>query len=138
MPSSDKQQKLINLLRELFQLNQPDLDFGLYRIMHAKSREIEQFIDRDLLSIISDTFSGNQANLIAQAKAAYERERQNALDYGGNPDASPKVQQALAEYRSVQESQGEDAELYDHLYRFFERYYDGGLSGAPLLRPRHR
>lgn len=124
--SSKQQEKLIELLRELFQLDQPDLDFGLYRIMHAKSREIEQFINDDLLTIISNAFSGNQADLIAQAKAAYERERQNALDYGGNPDTSPKVQQSLAEYRAVQESQGEDAELYDHLYRFFERYYDGG------------
>ena len=28
--------KLVVILKELFQLDQPDLDFGLYRIMHAK------------------------------------------------------------------------------------------------------
>ena len=27
--------KLVTLLRELFQLDQPDLDFGFYRIMHT-------------------------------------------------------------------------------------------------------
>lgn len=124
--SSKQQEKLIELLRELFQLNQPDLDFGLYRIMHAKAREIEQFLNDDLLKIIGDAFAGNQAEKIAQAKADYERKRQLVLDDGGNPDASKQVQQALAEYQAAQESQGEDAELYDHLYRFFERYYDGG------------
>ncbi len=123
---SPQQIKLQNLLRELFQLDQPDLDFGLYRIMHAKSREIEQFLDDDLLKIIGDAFGGNQADQIAQAKAEYERRRQAVIDDGGNPDASRQVQQALAEYRAAQESQGEDTELYDHLYRFFERYYDGG------------
>lgn len=35
-----KHQKFIGLLKELFQLDQPDLDFGLYRIMHAKSDEV--------------------------------------------------------------------------------------------------
>lgn len=28
--------KLVTLLRELFQIDQPELDFGLYRVMHAK------------------------------------------------------------------------------------------------------
>ena len=32
--------KLVVLLKELFQLDQPDLDFGLYRVMHAKSAEV--------------------------------------------------------------------------------------------------
>ncbi|MDO9011629.1 MAG: site-specific DNA-methyltransferase [Gallionella sp.] len=122
---SPQQAKLQNLLRELFQLDQPDLDFGLYRIMHAKSVEIENFIEHDLLDTIRQKLGGNKEEKIAQAKAAYERERQNSIDYGGNPDA-PKVQQALAKYKVAQESQDDDAELFDHLYKFFERYYEGG------------
>ena len=39
-----KHQKFIGLLKELFQLNQPDLDFGFYRVMHAKSAEVTQFL----------------------------------------------------------------------------------------------
>jgi hypothetical protein len=38
---SQKYEKLKTLLKELFQLDQPDLDFGLYRVMHAKSAEKE-------------------------------------------------------------------------------------------------
>lgn len=37
---SQKYEKLKALLKELFQLDQPDLDFGLFRIMHAKSGEV--------------------------------------------------------------------------------------------------
>jgi len=48
-PMNQKYEKLKTLLKELFQLDQPDLDFGLYRIMHAKSAEVTQFLDRDLL-----------------------------------------------------------------------------------------
>jgi hypothetical protein len=36
-----KYEKLKTLLKELFQLDQPDLDFGLYRVMHAQSAEKE-------------------------------------------------------------------------------------------------
>jgi len=123
---SPQQAKLQNLLRELFQLNQPDLDFGLYRIMHAKSQEIEQFLNEDLLATIQQRLGGNKDEKVEKAKAAYERERQNAIDYGGNPDTAPKAMQSLAEYKAAHESQDDDEDLYEQLYRFFERYYDGG------------
>ncbi|MCZ7607818.1 MAG: hypothetical protein M5U25_17475 [Planctomycetota bacterium] len=54
---SQRYQKLKNLLLELFQLDQPDLDFGLYRIMHAKSAEVTQFLDKDLLPQVKEAFS---------------------------------------------------------------------------------
>ena len=33
-------------LKELFQLGQPVLDFGFYRIMHAKNVQMQEFIKR--------------------------------------------------------------------------------------------
>ena len=54
--SNQKYEKLKALLKELFQLDQPDLDFGLYRIMHAKSAEITQFLDNDLLPQVKQAF----------------------------------------------------------------------------------
>jgi len=38
-------EKLRNLLQELFQLDQADLDFGIYRIMNQKRDEIVRFLD---------------------------------------------------------------------------------------------
>jgi adenine-specific DNA-methyltransferase len=53
---SQKYEKLKSLLKELFQLDQPDLDFGLYRIMHAKAGEVTQFLDRDQLPQVKQAF----------------------------------------------------------------------------------
>jgi adenine-specific DNA-methyltransferase len=64
---SEKYEKLKTLLEELFQLDQPDLDFGLYRIMHAKSAEVSQFLDRDLLP------QGGRRRSEGPARAAGER-----------------------------------------------------------------
>ena len=44
------------MLKELFQLDQPNLDFGLYRIMHAKSAEVSLFLDNDLLQQVKAAF----------------------------------------------------------------------------------
>jgi len=41
--------KLKTELAELFQLDQADLDFGIYRIMNARRDEITRFLERDLL-----------------------------------------------------------------------------------------
>ena len=40
---------LKKLLKELFQLDRADLDFGIYRIMHYRAAEIEAFLEKDLL-----------------------------------------------------------------------------------------
>lgn len=52
--------KLVALLKELFQLDQPDLDFGFYRVMHAKSAEVSQFLERDLLPQVKAAFAQYQ------------------------------------------------------------------------------
>ena len=45
--------RLKSLWREMFQLDRGDLDFGLYRIMGMRAGEIEDFLDRDLLTCSS-------------------------------------------------------------------------------------
>ena len=43
-----------HLLRELFQFDSADLDFGIYRIMNHKHHVIEKFITQDLPKAIAD------------------------------------------------------------------------------------
>jgi len=49
MAQTENQKKLLKILNEIFQLDQSDLDFGIYRIMNTKSKEINEFLDDDLL-----------------------------------------------------------------------------------------
>lgn len=120
-------EKLVNKLSDLFQLNQPDLDFGFYRIMHAKAAQVQQFIDQDLLTIISDAFGQADDNQVATARGKYEAAIQQAKDFGApNPEETKPVQEAKAAYDAARESGSNEAQVYDHLFRFFERYYDSG------------
>ena len=54
---NQRYEKLKALLMELFQLDQPDLDFGFYRVMHAKSAEVTHFLDKDLLPQVKAAFA---------------------------------------------------------------------------------
>ena len=129
--------KLVRLLKELFQLDQPDLDFGLYRIMHARADEISQFLDRDLLPQVKDAFSQYQT----ADKAELEKELAELITgiekAGMNPEESPKVQ----ELRQNVAEQGVDVagleqEVYDHLFKFFRRYYhEGDFLAKRVYKP---
>lgn len=128
MPSVQQQrEKLINLLKQLFQLDQPDLDFGFYKIMHAKSEQVQRFLENDLLDIIKKEFGELDGQRLAEAKAKYEAALKTAQDYGAaNPEEAPAVKEAKANYEKARESGSAEGEIYDHLWRFFERYYDNG------------
>lgn len=119
--------RLINLLKELFQLDRPDLDFGFYRIMLAKSQQVTSFIDKDLLKTIENAFGQVDENRKAELQANIQKEIEAAKEYGvADPENSPKVLAAKAKYDALKDGATAEADVYNHLYRFFERYYDEG------------
>ena len=128
MSKSQKQrERLIELLKELFQLNQPDLDFGFYRIMHAKADKVSSFLENDLLKIVSDAFGEADDAKLDDAKLAIEKAIAQAKDFGApDPDNTPAVLKAKEAFEQLKDAGNGETEIYDHLYRFFERYYDDG------------
>ena len=130
-------EKLVGLLKELFQLDQPDLDFGLYRIMHAKADEISQFLDKDLLPQAKDAFSQYQTADKADLEKELAKAMEQAKSLGVDPDSTAKVQelrQKLAD-ESVDITALEN-DVYDHLFSFFRRYYhEGDFLAKRVYKP---
>lgn len=58
--------------------NQPDLNFGFYRITHAKAGQVTRFLEGDLLGIFAEAFGKADEARIAEAKATYEAARKQA------------------------------------------------------------
>ena len=134
---SQKYEKLKGLLRELFQLDQPDLDFGIYRILHARAEEVTRFLDQDLLPQVKAAFAQYQL----ADKATLEEELAEAIKQARKLDADPetlpkvkKLRTRLAE--AAVDLEALEAEVYDHLYRFFRRYYsEGDFLSRRVYRP---
>jgi len=138
---TDYQAKFQQLLRELFQFDCADLDFGIYRIMNYKRRVIERFITEDLPKAIAAELK--QGALAEQMQAAGDLEAarkkvlealgDDALDADGNLAAPYQATKAGKEYlaareraKSAKSSEALEAAVYNHLYTFFSRYWQDG------------
>lgn len=128
MPTVEQlRSRLIEKLKELFQLDQPDLDFGFYRIMHAKAEQVTKFLEDDLLKIVDEAFGDADGERLAGLKKAYEEAIQQAKEFDAeNPEETGPVKKAKAALDAAKDTSKAEGEVYDHLYRFFERYYDSG------------
>lgn len=98
-------------LKELFQ---PDLDFGIDRIMHAKSAEITQFLEKDLLPQVQAAFAFYKT----ADNAAIEKELTKVITgieaAGMDPSQSPKVKELQAKLqREAVDGGGLQGKVYD-------------------------
>ena len=119
--------RLVGLLKELFQLDQPDLDFGLYRIMHAKSAEVTQFLDKDLLPQVNQAFSLYKAADKGELEKELAQAIEQATNLGADPETLPKVQELRFRLANkAVDVSALESEVFDHLYSFFRRYYSEG------------
>lgn len=139
----DNRERLQELLRELFQFDTADLDFGVYRILNQRRDEIEAFIEEDLLDTVEESLESVADAKREEIEAELERKRtalnQEWDDDIFNADGSLKEQyaslgqSAIDEYQELQEARENaavaeetEARIFSDLYRFFSRYYDDG------------
>ena len=134
---SQKFEKLKTLLKELFQLDQPDLDFGLYRIMHAKSAEVTQFLDKDLLPQVKQAFGLYRTADKAELENELAKAIEQAQSLGADPETLPKVKDLRSRLANdAVDIGGLENEVYDHLFSFFRRYYsEGDFLAKRVYRP---
>ncbi|RMD66418.1 hypothetical protein D6817_04155, partial [Candidatus Pacearchaeota archaeon] len=134
-------EKFQALLHELFQFESADLDFGIYRIMNHKRELIEKWITEDLPKGIRDELNKGVLAAQREAQRALEEARQkvlqtlgeDAIDAEGNLAEQYHNTKVGREYLEAREkmaharpSEGLEAQVYNHLYTFFSRYYQDG------------
>lgn len=134
------QERVKSLLKELFQFDNQDLDFGIYRIMNFKRKEIEKFIERGLIEAAEKQF--REYSFVGQDNVRNEVDRLRVeiiRDFGAgtideqgyvrkNEDA-PKIKEyirKIEELKSAEVSQEQMNSVFNHIYEFFSRYYDKG------------
>ncbi|MBW1794861.1 MAG: site-specific DNA-methyltransferase [Deltaproteobacteria bacterium] len=119
--------KLKSKLAELFQLDQADLDFGIYRIMNAKRGEITHFLEQDLLPQVKQAFKEYKPSDKAEIQKELDKVIEGVKAAGMDPEQSPKVKELRARLNEdAVDLTALENEVYSRLYDFFSRYYDGG------------
>jgi len=129
-------QKLQSLLRQLFQFDSADLDFGIYRIMNRKREEVERFIERDLLDAVERGLAHYQTAERKELEMQLNQLRQQlgpAIDATGTIrddfKSLPIAQNYVQLHRQLRElavAVETEARIFSDLCTFFSRYYDEG------------
>lgn len=118
---------LVAKLREIFQIDRPDLDFGVYRILNARAGEIEDYLSKRLQARVAEALAAGAAANTETLKADIAKAEKAAEDAGISADQSPKVQQLRAQLAAASAGASEhENQVFSHLLTFFSRYYDKG------------
>ena len=142
--------KFQQLLRQLFQFDCQDLDFGIYRVLNYKRRQVEEFINDRLPKIVDGAFAQYAAANRKEVERELEAKRheiedtarklgQQAFDTTGHLGMAfretPLGKQFIELEQKAQVGRVADelkASVYNDLYTFFSRYYeDGDIFSKP-------
>ncbi|MCU4378816.1 MULTISPECIES: site-specific DNA-methyltransferase [Acinetobacter] len=127
---------LVSKLKEIFQINRPDLDFGVYRILNARSDEIAEFLDKRLKTkveqYLGEAKSSFDENAIKELEAELKAEfGKRAFNDQGQLIDAEAIESALGQkYIALTQVDAHEmtdqSQVYSHLLTFFSRYYDDG------------
>ncbi len=128
------------LLRELFQFDCADLDFGIYRIMNHKREVVDRYIDRELPGAIEKAVGEGAIHTESERASKFEEMRDQLIEFAGAEAIAPSGE--LVKYQETplgqkyalwrerarhSESAGDvRRDIYNHLHAFFRRYYQDG------------
>jgi adenine-specific DNA-methyltransferase len=133
--------KFQGLMRTLFDFDSYDLDFGIYRILRHKRREINDFLETRLPQIVDQSFrehgEADRVGLVRKlSDLSVDISRTlgpDAIDNGGNLRDDfhhvPVGKQYLLLQTQLKKYEVGDTTktaVYSYLFTFFSRYYEDG------------
>ncbi|WP_022851102.1 DNA methyltransferase [Limisalsivibrio acetivorans] len=116
-------EKLKKNLKEMFQMDRNDLDFGIYRIMNQKSAEIEDFLENKLLTQVKEDLEKTKSKT---GKEELEKAIKDAESLGIDPNTNEKIIALKEKYDSLADINKVQSEIFSHLNNFFACYYSEG------------
>lgn len=136
--------QLKSFLNQLFQFDSQDLDFGVYKILHYKRKEIATFIDQLLVNKVKaalQTLSADEAKQVQDQITEMEKSTslKKWLEAVEKKDETrlaiyeEDYKEEIAQYKELKAKETESSvsvetenQIYNHLTLFFSRYYDKG------------
>jgi adenine-specific DNA-methyltransferase len=136
--------KFKELLKEVFQFEAADLDFGIYRILNYKRDQIEKFIHEDLQKTVEAAFGKHKDERLENIGQRFDDVKGKILELAKQLGQEPFTSsgELKEEFRKGPlgrdymelKAQKEEAEaieeirlqVFNDLYTFFSRYYEEG------------
>jgi len=141
METLDATQKFQDLLKKIFQFETSDLDFGIYRILNYKRKQIENFIDNDLKKKVESAFEKYRSETLKDIDQRLEDAKQKVIQSLGQDaftptgeldkkyETTPVGEEFLMLKKQKEEAKNIESiqsQVFNDLYNFFSRYYEDG------------
>jgi adenine-specific DNA-methyltransferase len=128
--------ELVAKLSEIFQIDKPDLDFGIYRILNARRAEIDDYLSTRLKAKVETSLAqgamaqqdSDKQQLIASIKEEFGKRAFNEAGVlvDETAIASELGQKLMALQTKGANPEDQQNQVFSHLLTFFSRYYDNG------------
>lgn len=118
--------KLQSVLKEVFEIDKADLDFGIYRIMNQKREQVMNFIDKKLPQEIKEILGETQSKDSITLQTELDKMGKALDDAGVVRESAPKYIALKQQIESAIDTNALEQEVFSHLATFFKRYYKEG------------
>lgn len=119
-------ENLQKVLKEIFEMDKADLDFGIYRIMNQKRDQVNDFIDKKLPKEIKEVLSQIQSKDSISLQVELDKMGKALDDAGVVREEAPKYISLKQQIASAIDTNALEQEVFSHLASFFKRYYKDG------------
>jgi len=131
--ANERLDRFTKLLKEIFELDKSDLDFGIYRVMNLRKTQIEEFLTQRLPQMVQETLAPFAQGSKEEIRAQMTQIEESVAAMGMTVDALPGTAPMKQKYIQLKKQLAEGADLaaletdvYSALYSFFNRYYEDG------------
>lgn len=131
--ANERLDRFTKLLKEIFELDKSDLDFGIYRVMNLRKTQIEDFLTQRLPQMVQITLApfvqGSKEEIHAQMTQIEENAAAMGMTVDTLPDTAPMKQKYIQFQKQLTEGTdlaALETDVYSALYSFFNRYYEDG------------
>lgn len=131
--ANERLDRFTKLLKEIFELDKSDLDFGIYRVMNLRKTQIEEFLTQRLPQMVQDTLrpfaQGSKEEIRTQMTQIEESVAAMGMTVDVLPDTAPMKQKYVQLKKQLAEGAdlaALETDVYSALYSFFNRYYEDG------------
>ena len=131
---NNRQRRFVELLKQIFEMDKSDLDFGIYRILNIRKNEIEKYFSESLPQKIAEIltpFAEQGVEGVRKEMAELEKSAKSMMgvDISEIPEDKPmaiKYRELKLKLASGTDLSALESDVYSALYSFFSRYYDDG------------
>ena len=100
--ASERLMRFTKLLKEIFELDKSDLDFGIYRVMNLRKTQIEEFLTQRLPQMVQETLAPFAQGSREEIRAQMTEIETNAAQFGMEAASLPENNPMGQKYHALQ------------------------------------